>query len=85
MYNNYPEFVKNGKEGLMVNEFLIYWPLISIYLCGKEKSTTFRKCLKGTPQKTLLALMKSLGIKGFDDGGSLPINKHGNLMFRKKG
>ena len=83
MYDNYPDFVKDGRRYLIANEFLIYWPLVSGYLCANEKSTIFRKCLKGTSQKTLLALMKSLGIKGFDEGKSLPINKHGNPMFRK--
>ena len=83
LYNNYPEFIKAKKKVLMVNEGLIYWPLASGYLCAEDNSTTSRKCLQGNSQKTLLAMMKSLGSKGFYDGGSLPINKHGNPMFRK--
>ena len=67
---------------MMVNEFLIYWPLVSGYLLWKENRTHFRCCLKDNSQKTLKALMISLGIKGFNAGGSLPISKNMNPMFK---
>ena len=83
VYDSYPEFVKDGKKGLMVNEFLIYWPLVSGYLLHKENVRHFKSCLKGSSQKTLKALMTSLDIKGFGAGGNLPLSNSGNPMFQK--
>ena len=73
VYDSYPEFIKDKdrKKGSMVNEFRIYWPLVSEHLLWKENQRHFKNCLKGSSQKTLKALMTSLKIKGFDAGGHL--------------
>ena len=83
VYDSYPQFVKDGKKGLMVNEFLIHWPLVSGYLLRKENQRHFKNFLKGSSQKTLKALMTSLNIKGFDAGGNLPLSNTANPMFNK--
>ena len=82
VYDSYPEFVRDGKKGMMVNEFLIYWPLVSGYLLRKEHTKHFKNCLKGSLQTTLKDLMSSLKIKGYDAGGHIPISKSGNPMFK---
>ena len=82
VYDSYPEFVRDGKKGMMVNEFLIYWPLVSGYLLRKEHTKHFKNCLKGSSQTTLKDLMSSLKIKGYDAGGHIPISKSGNPMFK---
>ena len=61
-----------------MNKFLVYWPIIACHLSVKENAGNFKKCLKGTSQKTLVAVMESLGIKGYDKGESIQINKCGN-------
>ena len=82
VYDSYPEFVKNGRKGLMVNEFLVYWPLVSGYLIHRTNRTNFVSCLKGSSQKTLKALMNSLEIKAYNDGGHFPVSKAGNPTLR---
>jgi len=82
VYDSYPEFVRDGKKGMMVNEFLIYWPLVSGYLHRKQHTKHFKNCLKGSSQTTLKDLMSSLKIKGYDAGGHIPISKSGNPMFK---
>ena len=68
VYDSYPEFVKNDKKGMMVNEFIIYWPLVSRYLLRKENHRHFKNCLKGSSQTTVKDLMASLKIEGYDAG-----------------
>ena len=54
----------------MLNEFLVYWPIICGNLSGKENQGKFSECLMGTSTKILASIMKSLGIKGFNEGSS---------------
>jgi hypothetical protein len=82
VYDSYPEFVKNGRKGLMVNEFLVYWSLVSGYLIHRTKRTHFVSCLKGSSHATLKALLKSLDIKAYNDGGHFPVSKAGNPTLR---
>ena len=60
--------MKNENTGLMVNEFLVYWPIICGHLSGKENQGKFSEYLRGTSMKILASIMKSLGIKGFNEG-----------------
>ena len=39
--------------------------------------------LKGTSQQTLVVTMNLLGIKGYDEGGRIPINERGNSIVEK--
>ena len=55
-YGNHPNCIKNEKKGLMVNEFLVYWPIVCGHLSAKSNAGKFSKCLKGTSQKTLSSI-----------------------------
>ena len=82
VYDNYLDLVNHGRQGLMVNEFLIYWPLVSGYLLPKENKHHFKDCMKGSAQKTLKALMSLLEIEGYDNGGHLPLSNTAISMFK---
>ena len=85
IYDNYPDpdYVKNGKKSLTVNKFLVYWPIVCYHLSAKVNAGNFRKYLKGTSQQILASMMESLGIKGYDKGGRIPTNQHGNPTVKK--
>ena len=67
---------------MMVNKFLVYWPMVAGHLSAKANARNFKTCLKGTSQQTLTSMIKSLGIKGYDEGGSILINKRGNPIVK---
>ena len=38
VYDNYPDYVKNGGRGLMVNKFLVYWPIVCGHLSANANA-----------------------------------------------
>ena len=88
VFDNFEEWHDNERRGMFVNEFILVWPFIVGFVCQhvkelKEGQTPpdYETFFVGNAKKTLRSLMKSLGIKGRDEGGLMPLNMKGKKIL----
>lgn len=87
VYDDFEEWHNGGRSGMFVNEFLLYWPFIMGFVRQHKKQLkpgqepiVYENLFVGNAKKTLRKLMKSLGIKGFDENGWIPLKMKGNIL-----